>query len=449
MISSPAIAGIQELDAAKVSSDSLNTDSNRVVKWSTTNRTLTKSQIYDGGGRVGIPRVANGNYFHIENNTDSVAAHVESQTINTTAVVKAEYSMNNADHTVYGVRGYSKYTNNLGARDGIGGYFEGGKQGVYGHAGGNDFILTGVYGEAVADSSSVSIGVAGLSASTNTGNPNIGLLGQAGNSDQTNFGVLGSSQMSSSTQNIAIHGVASGSTFQNIGGNFDVYDTIGVNYGVYSSVSGSAPNYYAGMFNGDVHVNGALTYTSDGMLKKDIKPFSRDSALSAIMRLEPKTYTFNNDQYPYLSLAQGKQYGFIAQDVEAVLPELVSEIIHPARVDKDGKEISPRLEYKGLNYIELIPLLVGAVKEQQSKIDSLSSVINNRLNDLEDRLNGCCGVGNSNKTDGNGNSPDMANRLTVELSSTQVIILEQTCLTHLRSKPAYNTLYPKTLPMPK
>ena len=50
--------------------------------------------------------------------------------------------------------------------------------------------------------------------------------------------------------------------------------------------------------------------------------------------------------------------GVIAQEVETVLPEAVSE-------DKDG--------YKWVDYTKLVPLLIEAVKEQQAEIEALKT----------------------------------------------------------------------------
>ena len=49
-------------------------------------------------------------------------------------------------------------------------------------------------------------------------------------------------------------------------------------------------------------------------------------------------------------------YGFIAQEVEKVLPEIVS-------TDKDG--------YKSVNYQNTIAILIEGMKEQQKQIDEL------------------------------------------------------------------------------
>jgi hypothetical protein len=60
----------------------------------------------------------------------------------------------------------------------------------------------------------------------------------------------------------------------------------------------------------------------------------------------------------------GEHIGLVAQDVEAVVPELVYD-------DPDG--------YKRLRYGHLTALLVEAVKEQQATIDALAA----RLNGLQ------------------------------------------------------------------
>jgi trimeric autotransporter adhesin len=93
-----------------------------------------------------------------------------------------------------------------------------------------------------------------------------------------------------------------------------------------------------------------------------------------VSNLQGVTYEWKMDEYPGFGLTEGKQIGLIAQDVEKVLPELVSE-------DKDG--------YKAVSYTKLTAVLVEAVKElkaeneqhltrlkkQQAEIEELRSMI--------------------------------------------------------------------------
>jgi len=90
------------------------------------------------------------------------------------------------------------------------------------------------------------------------------------------------------------------------------------------------------------------------------------------MALEGSTYTYRRDAYPQLNLPVGNQYGFIADDVEKILPEAVMDVYHAEEVDEDGNHLEGTdVEFKGMNYQTLIPLVVEAIKEQQGQIETL------------------------------------------------------------------------------
>ena len=99
---------------------------------------------------------------------------------------------------------------------------------------------------------------------------------------------------------------------------------------------------------GNVTATGEVTtyYSSDERLKKDIKQFS---ALDIIKKLEPKKFKWN-DKAKELNPAKDDRdnYGLIAQEVEKVIPEIVHPIYD---------------EYKAVDYVQLIPVLIQAVKE--------------------------------------------------------------------------------------
>lgn len=99
-------------------------------------------------------------------------------------------------------------------------------------------------------------------------------------------------------------------------------------------------------------VAGALVQTSDARLKTNINGI--DNSLVSLMKL--RGVTFNWDLAKRPNSDKALQYGFIAQEVEKVFPELVN-------TDANG--------YKSLNYIGVIPVLTEAVKEQQSEIEDL------------------------------------------------------------------------------
>ena len=86
-----------------------------------------------------------------------------------------------------------------------------------------------------------------------------------------------------------------------------------------------------------------------------------------------------------MNLPQGIHYGLIADEVQEILPGLVKKAIQPAKHENNdvkGKIIADAVEFNTVNYIELIPILIGAVKEQQKKIDELET----KLAAIEKRL---------------------------------------------------------------
>lgn len=141
-------------------------------------------------------------------------------------------------------------------------------------------------------------------------------------------------------------------------------------YAVWASNSGSAGTQWAGYFAGRTYASGGAWTSSARKLKENIRPIN--GALSTVMALEGKNYTYKREAYPQLNLPEGNQYGFVADDVETILPEAVMEIYHAEEVDEQGNHLEGTdVEFKGMNYQTLIPILVEAIKEQQGQIEDL------------------------------------------------------------------------------
>jgi hypothetical protein len=94
------------------------------------------------------------------------------------------------------------------------------------------------------------------------------------------------------------------------------------------------------------------TATSDERLKNITSII--ENALDAISTLRAVKFTWISDENNV------PQVGLIAQDVQQVLPEVISE-------DTEG--------YLGVRYTETIPLLVAAIQEQQEMIKALKTRI--------------------------------------------------------------------------
>jgi hypothetical protein len=95
-----------------------------------------------------------------------------------------------------------------------------------------------------------------------------------------------------------------------------------------------------------------------------------------LSRLHPKIYTLDSANYPSLSLNSNPQIGLFAQEVERVIPSAVRVINHPATEDSLGNIVHPAVSVKALNYIELIPVLISAIKSLDSTNKSLQNQIN-------------------------------------------------------------------------
>jgi predicted small metal-binding protein len=97
------------------------------------------------------------------------------------------------------------------------------------------------------------------------------------------------------------------------------------------------------------------------------------------MKLRGVTYEhrLDEEQFSDLGLKQGLNYGFIAQEVEEILPSLVVEknIPHINSSRRLYNENKPSEMLKAVSYIEVVPILVEAMKEQQKMIEELKAEI--------------------------------------------------------------------------
>ena len=125
---------------------------------------------------------------------------------------------------------------------------------------------------------------------------------------------------------------------------------------------------YAGYFSGDVKVTGVIygqlsSKLGDSRFLENITQLGGRNVPDIISRLNPVTFTARQDSTQTESEVDNKtHYGFIAQELQEVAPELVIE---------DGAG------YLSINYIELIPVLVQKVQELSAEVATLKSQVNN------------------------------------------------------------------------
>jgi hypothetical protein len=196
---------------------------------------------------------------------------------------------------------------------------------------------------------------------------------QVGPTQNLSRGVYGIAQTPNlsgnfSSYNYGVHGSATGG-HANYGGYFEASGGLPSSSNIGISASGST---WAGYFGGSTYSTG--TYQgSDLKLKSDIKPLT--NALDKINQLKPSTYNYKTDEYGFMNLPQGTQTGLIAQELELVFPELVKEVKEFNHFDENGKVIATTPSFKSVNYTGLIPVLIGAIQEQQQQINELKALL--------------------------------------------------------------------------
>ena len=121
-------------------------------------------------------------------------------------------------------------------------------------------------------------------------------------------------------------------------------------------LTGADNNFYFG-YNGSARAvingsTGAYTALSDARLKENVTPIAH--GLNAILSLNPVSYTMVGDETAV------QQIGLIAQEVEPVVPEVIS---------------APTVSnsWYGLNYAGFVPVLIKAIQEQQALITQLQA----------------------------------------------------------------------------
>jgi hypothetical protein len=123
------------------------------------------------------------------------------------------------------------------------------------------------------------------------------------------------------------------------------------------AIGATNPGSYKLYVAGNAYTTGTWG-TSDVRLKDKIQTI--DGALPAVLALRGVGFEWRRAEFPDKGLAEGRHYGLVAQEVERVLPDVVSE-------DADG--------YKAIAYDEIIPVLVEAMKAQEGRIQALEQQV--------------------------------------------------------------------------
>ena len=135
---------------------------------------------------------------------------------------------------------------------------------------------------------------------------------------------------------------------------------------------GTAPSTTAGEIRA---TNNITAYYSDGRLKTFL--YTIPDALYKTNRLKGIVYKNNDVAAEYGYTDQSEQVGVIAQDVEAVLPQIVKQAPFDIGQHVGGHEFSKSGQfYKTVQYDKLVPLLIEAIKELKEELDIVKGKLN-------------------------------------------------------------------------
>ena len=146
-------------------------------------------------------------------------------------------------------------------------------------------------------------------------------------------------------------GVVSGSV-QVLGGSTIHSSSIG-NYQFNSIGVNIAPTGVAG----EIVATADITafYSSDIRLKENIQPI--ENALEKVNQISGNTYNWKNG-FEEIHSHKGTDVGVIAQEIELILPQIVT--------NRDNG-------FKAVQYEKIIPLLIEAIKELSAKVDRMEN----------------------------------------------------------------------------
>lgn len=200
-------------------------------------------------------------------------------------------------------------------------------------------------------------------------------------------GVYGIVEAANTTIFAGVQGESDGTTGNDpsteVGGGAGVRGTVykynlnGVNG---SRLNDGSPNVgWGGLFQNDLGYTGFMGVASDAKIKKDVTVIRNATQLVNSLRGVTYEHRLDDPKYNDLGLKEGLNYGFIAQEVESILPDLVreKEIPHISTTQRRSASEGKVELLKTVSYIEIIPILVEALKEQDARIKALEAQIEN------------------------------------------------------------------------
>ncbi|MDK2771946.1 MAG: tail fiber domain-containing protein [Flavobacterium sp.] len=135
-------------------------------------------------------------------------------------------------------------------------------------------------------------------------------------------------------------------------------------------------------------VNGTIQ-TSDGRDKTNVLPLNY--GIKDLMKLNPVSYNWKEEKYLGYVIPEDKKelkLGLIAQEVQKIIPEVVYDSTWLPKSEKERQTyIKVANDYLGINYEELLAVLVKAKQEQQLELEKIQAETNDLLNQIKQLKN--------------------------------------------------------------
>ncbi|RNL50263.1 tail fiber domain-containing protein [Pedobacter jejuensis] len=117
-------------------------------------------------------------------------------------------------------------------------------------------------------------------------------------------------------------------------------------------------------------LSASLKISAQEIGQTNIQPLN--NSVSIVAQLQPVSFNYDSKWAEKLKLSDKSQMGFVASDVQKILPALVRR---QAKDYPSGKNAFKTATVSTVDYESLIPLLVGSIKEQQQQIEQLRAEV--------------------------------------------------------------------------
>jgi len=165
------------------------------------------------------------------------------------------------------------------------------------------------------------------------------------------------------TPHLMFDGSSNGGFYYESGARWSLYYSHGnACWGINSSTTSSTAALYV---SGNIYTTGNLNSASDARLKDNVVAIK--GSLDKVLKLRGVNFTWNNLKENDENYGK-TQMGFIAQEVEPIIPEVVT--------------YAEDVDQYAVNYGQITALLTEAIKEQNEVINTLKTEIENLKNKL-------------------------------------------------------------------